>query len=293
MASDTKEIPAIWLQGQACSGCSVSLLNAVSPNARNLLLDHLAPGKHLNLLFHLTIMAGQGEPVVKVLEDTAANKRDGYVFIAEGSFPEGGHGMFSTLGERDGKAVPMADRAAELAANAMAVIAVGACATFGGIPASEPNPTGAQPMGEVMKKRGIDKPLINIPGCPPHPDWFVGTVAHIMLKGLPTADDLDELNRPLMFFGKLIHETCPRRPDFDAGRFAKKPGDEGCLFQIGCKGPYTYADCPTRMWNAGVNWCVGAGGPCNGCVEPEFPDKFSPLYEKLTEERLQRFTVGK
>ena len=112
-----------------------------------------------------------------------------------------------------------------------------------------------------------------------------------MLKGLPGADDVDELARPLTFFGKLIHESCPRRPDFDSSRFAKKFGDDGCLFELGCKGPYTYSDCPTRMWNHGVNWCVGAGAPCSGCVEPEFPDKLSPLFRKLTEERLERFAI--
>ena len=95
------------------------------------------------------------------------------------------------------------------------------------------------------KQHGIDKPLVNIPGCPPHPDWFVGTVASILLNGLPGADDLDDDLRPKAFYGKLIHENCPRRAYFDEGKFAKKFGDEGCLYELGCKGPITYADCPT------------------------------------------------
>jgi len=291
MAPTTVEIPAIWLQGQACSGCSVSLLNAASPTVRNALLDCLVPGKHLSLLFHMTIMAGQGQPVLKVLKETSAKKKDGYVLVAEGSFPSKDGGAYSTLGEQAGRPIPMVDLAAELASNAMAVVAVGTCAAFGGIPAGAPDVTGTRSIGAVMKEKAVRKPLINIPGCPPHPDWFLGTVVHVMLRGLPGPNDVDELGRPLVFYGKLIHETCPRRPDFDAARFAKKFGDQGCLLKIGCRGPYTYADCPTRMWNHGVNWCVGNGAPCNGCVEPEFPDKFSPLFQKLTEERLERFAI--
>jgi hydrogenase small subunit len=291
MASETVEIPVIWLAAQSCSGCSVSLLNAAAPEVGTFLLEPFVPGRQLNLLFHMTIMAGQGEPVVQILEDTARDRRDGYVFVAEGSFPTKDKGLASTLGERNGAPVSMTDRAAELAAGAMTVIGIGACASFGGIPAAAPDVTGARSIGQVMKDRKIDKPLVNVPGCPPHPDWFTGTVAGILLRGLPRPGDLDELGRPRAYFGKLIHESCPRRPDFDAAKFAKAFGEDGCLFQLGCKGPYTWADCPTRMWNHGVNWCIGAGGPCAGCVEPEFPDAFSPLYKKLTEERLDRFAI--
>ena len=107
-----------------------------------------------------------------------------------------------------------------------------------------------------------------------------------MLKGLPGADELDDLGRPLAFYGQLIHENCPRRASFDEGKFAKKAGDEGCLYELGCKGPITYGDCPTRLWNSGVNWCVGSGAPCAGCTQPEFPDGVAPLYEKLTDVNL-------
>jgi len=143
---------------------------------------------------------------------------------------------------------------------------------------------------KVLDAKGIDKPLVNIPGCPPHPDWFVGTVASILLNGLPKAEDLDDNLRPLAFYGKLIHENCPRRAYFDEGKFAKKPGDEGCLYELGCKGPITYADCPLRRWNNGTNWVIGAGAPCNGCTQPEFPDLVAPFYEKLVDIELP--TIG-
>jgi len=235
-------------------------------------------------------MAGAGEPVIKVLEDTAKEKKDSYVLVVEGAIPTAPDGIYCISGERKGKPVKFDERLAELARNALAIIAVGTCASFGGIPAGEPNPTGCQPVSTILKAKGIKKPLVNVPGCPPHPDWFVGTVASILLSGLPKAGDLDDNLRPLAFYGKLIHENCPRRAYFDEGKFAKKLGDEGCLYEMGCKGPITYADCPLRRWNSGTNWVIGAGAPCNGCTQPEFPDLVAPLYEKIEDVELP--TIG-
>jgi len=135
---------------------------------------------------------------------------------------------------------------------------------------------------EVLKEENIKVPCINIPGCPPHPDWFVATVADIILNGVPSSEKLDELKRPKLIYGRLIHENCPRRPFFDEGKFARNFGEEGCLYELGCKGPFTYADCPNRLWNGGVNWVIGAGSPCLGCVEPIFPDVSGPFYKKIS-----------
>lgn len=281
-----KELPVVWLQGAACTGCTVSMLNSASPTIKNILIDQIVPGIHVNLRFHATVMAGAGEPVIEVLEDTAAKKKGEYVLVCEGAIPTITNGMYGVIGERNGKPVSMEIRLEELARNAMAVLSLGTCAAFGGIPAAAPNPGGCKPVSQILKAKGINKPLINIPGCPPHPDWFVGTVASILLNGLPKAEDLDDNLRPLAFYGKLIHENCPRRAYFDEGKFAKKPGDEGCLYELGCKGPITYADCPTRRWNSGTNWVIGAGAPCNGCTQPEFPDLISPFYEKLKDVEL-------
>jgi hydrogenase small subunit len=284
------EIPVIWLQAAACTGCSISLLNSASPTIKNLLIDQVIPGVHINLRFHATIMAGAGEPVIEVLEQTAKEKKDSYILVVEGAIPTATDAMYGAIGERDGKPVSMEDRLVELARDAQAILAVGTCASFGGIPAANPNPTGCKPVSKILEAKGISKPLVNIPGCPPHPDWFVGTVASIILNGLPKADDLDDNLRPRAFYGKLIHENCPRRAYFDEGKFAKKPGDEGCLYELGCKGPITYADCPLRRWNNGTNWVIGAGAPCNGCTQPEFPDLVAPFYEKLVDVELP--TIG-
>jgi len=276
-----KEIPLVWLAASGCTGCSVSLLNTASPTIKNLLVDEVIPGVHINLRFHQTIMAASGSLAIEALESTAEDKKGAYVLAVEGAIPVGDCANYCVMGERDGKPVTMETRLEELARDALAVLAVGTCASFGGIPAGAPNPSNCKPVREVLDDKGIKTPLVNIPGCPPHPDWFVGTVASILLNGLPAADDLDDNLRPLAYYGKLIHENCPRRAYFDEGKFAKKFGDEGCLYELGCKGPITYADCPTRRWNNGTNWVIGAGAPCNGCTQPEFIDGTSPFYEKL------------
>ena len=282
------EHPAIGLQGATCSGCSVSVLNGLAPSVKNLLIDELVPGKHVSLRFHATVMAGQGAPAVKVLESAAGGPDAGFILIVEGSVQTGEGGLYCRVGEKGEEEIPFADWVERLARKASVAIGLGNCGAFGGIPACAPNPTGAMGVGEFLKLRGVDTPVVNIGGCPPHPDWVLGTIGMVLL-GMKL--DLDDLGRPKAFFGKLVHDNCPRRGWFDTGRFARKFGDEGCLYELGCKGPMTYSDCPTRHWNSGTNWVIGAGAPCNGCVEPRFFDKFAPLYEKVTQERMCAFRV--
>jgi len=277
---NTRELPVVWLQTATCSGCSVSVLNAVSPRISDLLLEEVLPGHHINLRFQATVMAGSGEPVLEVLAEAKRERKGGYVLIVEGSVPTKEDGAFGTLGE-----VPMCEHVTSLAEAAMAVLALGTCASYGGIFAAAPNPGGCLGVPRFLADQGIGTPIVSIPGCPPHPDWFVGTVATVLLGGLG-ALDLDEVGRPKRFFGRLIHENCPRRACFDEGKFAKHLSDEGCLYEMGCKGTITHADCPLRRWNNGVNWVIGSGAPCNGCTEPGFPDLISPFYERIPEEPL-------
>ncbi len=284
--SKTQEYPLLWLQGSGCSGCSVSLLNSVSPTPRNILIDEIIPGKHINVRFHPTVMAGAGDSAVDELERTRKELKGQYVLVVEGSIPVAADGVYAMIGERDGKEISMHSWVRALGQDALAVIAVGTCAAFGGIPAGAPNPTGSVSVQEIFLSEGIQTPLINVSGCPPHPDWFVGTVASLLLRGLPKESDLDEYLRPKAFYGQLIHENCPRRAYFDEGKFAKKLSDPYCLYELGCKGPVTHADCPIRLWNNGVSWCVGSGAPCLGCVEPTFPDVVAPVYEKITDDAL-------
>lgn len=289
--AQVQEVPVVWIQTGTCTGCSVSVLNSVSPTIKNVLIDEVIPGKHVSLKFQATVMAGEGDAVIKVLEEAPKANKGGYVLVVEGAIPTKDGGIYGTLGERNGKEVPMTSWVESLAKDALAIIALGSCAAFGGVAAGKPNPGGYVGTDTFLKSRNISKPLINIPGCPPHPDWFIGTVASVLLLGLPKPEELDELKRPKAFFGKLIHENCPRRAYFDEGKFARKFGELGCLNELGCKGPVTYADCPSRKWNHGVNWCIDAGSPCIGCCEPGFPDLLAPFYQKLIDTNLP--TIGK
>jgi hydrogenase small subunit len=285
----THEIPVLWIQGAGCTGCSVSVLNTKDPGIQNVVLDEVVPGQHVNIRFHPTISAGQGDPLMHVLEAAPKEIPKGYVLVVEGAIPTADGGTFCHVGEHDGKGIPFAQHVEALARSALAVIGLGDCGAFGGLPSCSPNPSGAMGCMDFFRTKNIPTPLVNVPGCPPHPDWFVKTVAGILLFGLPKREELDDWLRPKTFYGKLIHENCPRRPSFDAGVFAKKPGDPGCLFERGCKGPTTYADCPDRQWNGGTNWCIRAGAPCIGCTEPRFFDRWAPIYEKVTEKRLEGF----
>ncbi len=276
----THEIPVVWYQASTCSGCSVSVLNASAPKITDLLLSEVIPGRHVNLRFHSTVMAGAGEPVVEILDSISKEQPGAYLLVVEGSIPTVDGGVYGTLGER-----PMAERFLTLARDAQAIIALGTCASFGGMFAAAPNPGGCVSAGSLLKEREIDVPVINVPGCPPHPDWFIGTVAMILVGGL-SAVEVDDIGRPTRFFGRLIHENCPRRAYFDEGKFASHLSDEGCLYELGCKGTITHADCPLRRWNAGTNWVIGSGAPCNGCTEPDFPDLISPFYVPIPEEAL-------
>ena len=269
--SATVEVPVIWIQTGTCTGCSVSVLNSLSPRIQNVLVDEVVPGKHLSLRYHATIMAAAGDQAIKALTDTAENK-GGYVLVVEGAISTKDDGIYCEFGQdSSGHDVTGLQWVQTLGADAMAVIALGTCAVGGGIPAAGTNPTGCVSVQKVFGDAGITTPVVNVPGCPPHPDWFVGTVATILVGGL-AALNLDDQGRPTMFYGELIHHNCPRYSYFERGQFSKKFSDPYCMYQLGCKGPVTHADCPKRLWNSGTNWCVGANSLCHGCAEPSFPD---------------------
>lgn len=269
--SDTvAEIPVIWTATGSCTGCSVSLLNSASPSIQELLLDQVLPGKHLSLAFHTTVMAAAGELAGKTITRVARESKGGYILVVDGATATADEGRYCIVGEVDGRPITGYEQVRDLGRDAMAVLAVGTCASFGGIPAADPNPTGCTSIQEIFTREGIETPVVNIPGCPPHPDWIVGTIATILLAGLE-AVEVDQHGRPTAFFGMCIHDNCQYRGHYDRGEFAEHFGEHGCLLKLGCKGPITHADCPVRKFNDGTNWCVQAGHPCIGCVEPEFP----------------------
>lgn len=278
-AQSVAEVPVLWLQAGSCTGCSVSLLNVKSPTVQDVLLGEIIPGKHISMLWHPNVSAAQGDQVLDIINDVKKGEPGSFVLVMEGAISTKDEGIYCELGEVNGKPITLLEHLLELAPKAMAVISIGACASFGGIPSAGANPTGCKPVYQVLEEHSISTPVVNVSGCPPHPDWFVGTVATILLGGLG-ALDLDEHKRPKAFYGKLIHDNCPRRGQFDRGNFAQDFGDDGCLYKLGCKGPITHSDCPKRQWNSGVNWPIGSGHPCIGCVEPFFPYK-DDMYEQV------------
>lgn len=256
--------PVLWLQGQSCSGCSVSLLNSEEPGPTRILTEYLS------LLFHSTLSTATGDLAMEVIE-TSIDK-GGYFLAIEGSI-SAGMPEACVMGHE-----PITDLVLKASKNAKAVIAVGTCAAFGGIPAAENNPTGATSAPDFLGENNITTPIIRLPGCPAHPDWLVGTIVHLLKFGLPA---LDEMSRPKMFYSKLIHDQCPRFAEYERENFAKSFSDDGCLFKLGCVGTNTYADCTLRYWNSKMNSCIPAGGPCIGCASEDFASKASfPFYRK-------------
>jgi hydrogenase small subunit len=278
-AETVKKIPVLFLQGGSCTGCSVSLLNTVSPTIQDVVLGEILPGTALSVLWHPNVSATQGEHAMQVIEECKSRPAGSFVLVMEGTIPTKDDGVYCEVGEKDGKPVTILKHLLDLAPKAMAIVSMGTCASFGGIPAAPPNPTGSKPVKAVLDEHGIKTPVVNVPGCPPHPDWVFGTIATVLIGGLG-AVDVDEHGRPKAFYGSLIHDNCPRRGHFDAGRFAKDFSDPGCLYELGCKGPVTHSDCPIRKWNNGVNWVIGSGHPCMGCVEPFFPYKDN-IFERV------------
>lgn len=266
-----KNSPILWLQGQSCSGCSVSLLNSEDPGPVSLLTEYMS------LLFHQTLSTATGFNAMDVVEKSI--EKGGYLLVVEGSISAG---MPEACMMGHESIVDLVKRASE---KATAIAAVGTCAAFGGIPAAENNPTGAIGVPEFLKRQKINKPIIALPGCPVHPDWLVGTLAHILKFGIPP---LDDRGRPKMFYSKLIHDRCPRFPEYERENFAQSFSDDGCLFKLGCLGTNTYADCTLRYWNSGINSCIPAGGPCIGCASEDFARMISlPFYRKREKDSLK------
>ncbi len=248
--------PVIWLHFQECTGCSESLLRSSHPDIANLILEVIS------LEYHETLMPGSGAQAEKALHDAIEKYAGQYILVCEGAVPLAKDGIYCKVGGIKAK-----DSLEQAAKNAFAVISIGTCATLGGVQAADPNPTGAVSCSSLVH----DKPLVNLPGCPPNPYNLPATVLYFLTFGkLP---ELDADNRPLFAYGRKLHDHCERRPHFDAGRFAKAFGDfethgQGyCLYELGCKGPATYANCSTLRFNDGVAWPVSVGHPCVGCTE--------------------------
>lgn len=264
-----KRPSVVWLEFQDCAGNTESFARANAPSVGEAVLDAIS------LDYHETLMAAAGHQAEEARAKALEDNRGQVIVVVEGSIPTKDDGVYCTIA---GKTALQHVR--EIEPYALAFVSVGTCSAFGGLPKANPNPTGAVALEDVVRS----KPVINLPGCPANPDVLMGVLVHYLVFGrLP---DLDGQKRPLFAYGKRIHDTCERRPHFDAGQFALNFDDFGarqgyCLYKVGCKGPETYNICASMRWNIAASWPVKAGHPCIGCSEKDFWDKFTPFYERL------------
>jgi [NiFe] hydrogenase small subunit len=261
-----KRPSVVYLHNAECTACTEALLRTYKPYLEELLFDVIS------LDYQETVMAAAGEAAEEALHSAITNP-DGYICIIEGAIPTAENGIYGTIAGRT-----MLDISTEVIPGAKLALAYGTCASFGGIQAAKPNPTGAMGVNECLGSRGVK--AINIPGCPPNPLNLIGAIV-ALLAGSPV--ELDSENRPVMFFGQTVHDLCERLPHFEAGEFAPSFNSEEarkgwCLYNLGCKGPETFNNCPKARFND-INWPVAAGHPCIGCSQPGFWDDLSPFYE--------------
>ena len=266
---DQAKPSVVWLQLQECTGCMESALRSGGTTVEEVVLNLLSVN------YNELVMAAAGEAANKALDDVNSQP---HILVVNGSIPLAEDGVYCTIG---GKSAEQVLR--DAAENAIAILAVGACAVWGSVQASKPNPTGAVGVDQVIK----NKPVVNVAGCPPIGEVITATVSYILTHDL-NLPKLDAEGRPLFAYDQRIHDSCPKRPHFDAGQYVRAFDDEGarngwCLYRMGCKGPSTFSPCPIFQWNLHTSWPIGAGHPCIGCTEKDFYDRFTPFYRALPE----------
>ncbi|HIF9211313.1 TPA: hydrogenase small subunit [Photobacterium damselae] len=268
-------VPLIWLSMAECTGCSESFVRTTTPDISTILFEHVS------LEYQEVLMAAAGMQAEGNLDNAIKNYKGKYLLAVEGAIPTANNGTFLTIGNKAETGVDLIKRVTK---DAAAIMCVGTCSSFGGVQAASPNPTGAKGVGAV-----VDLPVINVAGCPPNPANITGTLMYYIMFGRLPA--LDIFNRPKWAYGARVHDNCERRGHFDAGEFVLEFGDDNakngfCLFKMGCKGPYTFNNCPTERFNAHTSWPVLAGHGCIGCSEPDFWDDMADFEKPLSRKPL-------
>lgn len=256
-----KKMNLIWLEACGCSGNIISLLNAEDPDVVYLL------NEMVNLTYNNSLMVQEGKRAFEKFLETLDTE---FILVVEGAVATKDNGLYDVVARYNGKLVTGMEAVKMAGEKAKYVLAVGSCAAYGGPSSARPNPSESKSVLEFLENREV----IRVPGCPSHPQWIIGTIAHILSFGKP---ELDRENRPILFYGVTIHDRCERRSYFDKGIFAKKLGDKECMFKLGCRGPITRTDCPIRRWNESINWPIGNNTPCIGCARNGFPDSMEPF----------------
>ncbi|MBD7910831.1 hydrogenase small subunit [Clostridium cibarium] len=262
--NNLKKINLIWLEACGCSGNIISLLDANDPDVPYFLT------KMVNMTYNNSIMGAEGERAFDNFLETLDTE---FILVVEGAITTKDNGIYNIVAEHNGKLISGAEAVNLAAGKAKYIISVGTCASYGGPSAARPNPSGSESVPDFINNYKV----IRVPGCPANPRWVISTIAHLISYGIP---ELDSDGRPLFLYGETIHTNCSRRSYFDKKIFASKLGDKECMFNLGCRGPITRADCAIGKWNDRVNWPVEDNTPCIGCVNSGFPDGMEPFFNQ-------------
>jgi hydrogenase small subunit len=278
----------LWMTvGLSCEGDSVAMTSATNPSLEDLITGAI-PGMPRVVVHNQVLAVEYGEEYMRTWWDAQGGKLDPFVLVVEGSIGNeriNGDGYWTGFGvdPETGQPITLNEWIDRLAPKAAAVVAVGTCATYGGIPAMANNPTGAMGLRDYLgwnwtSKAGI--PIVNIPGCPAQPDNTTETLMYLVfaLAGMAPLPELDDQGRPTWLFGRTVHESCNRAAFYEEGDFATEYGsDHRCLVKLGCKGPVVKCNVPVRGWLNGIGGCPNIGGICMACTMPGFPDKYMPF----------------
>jgi len=289
-------VHVFWIAGMSCDGCSIAATAGTNPSVEDLLLGRI-PNLPKVVLHHPVLNPGSGTELMRPMH-AAVNGELGapYVVCLEGSVPDDqafptADGYFSAMGA--GGFDPSSDTDQpnrvtdwlwKLAPGAAAFVAVGTCATWGGIPAAAGNITGSMSLMDYLGKdyrSALGVPVVNIPGCSPVGDNITDTVQAVLLflQGIGQLPAFDDLGRPAWLFTETVHRHCPKAGYYEEGVFAEEPGDNQCLVEIGCWGPVVQCNIVERGAINHMGGCMVAGAACIGCTMPGFPDKYSPFYK--------------
>jgi hydrogenase small subunit len=291
-----ESVHVFWLAGMSCDGCSIAVVGATMPSVESLLTGSL-PGVPIVFLHHTALQVEAGEAFMEPMRKAVRGELGApYVVVYEGSIADESKasatgGYFSAIGEEEHpdhpgemRQVPSAVWLRRLAPGAAAVVAIGTCATWGGVPAAYGNPTAAMSVQDYLGRdyrSTLGVPVVNVPGCSPVGDNFTETVAAVLLflQGIGPLPEFDDLGRPAWLFGETVHRNCTRAGYYEEGTFAKQYGDKECLVEVGCWGPVVNCNITSRGAINHIGGCMNVGGPCIGCTMPGFPDRFAPFYK--------------
>lgn len=289
-----EKVHVFWLAGMSCDGCSIAVLGATMPSVESLLTGTL-PGVPILALHHTAINVECGDSFIEPMRQAWRGELGApYVIVYEGSIADEriaarDGGYWSAIGEErtdsgESRQVPSAEWVRRLAPGAAAVVAIGTCATWGGIPAAVGNVTGSMSLMDFLGpdyRSALGLPVVNIPGCSPIGDNFTETVAAVLLflQGIGPLPELDELGRPAWLFSETVHRHCTRAGYYEEGTFAREFGGKQCLVEIGCWGPVVQCNISSRGAINHIGGCMNVGGACIGCTMPGFPDRFAPFYK--------------